>query len=170
MRRLLCFLAVLLLSASACAQKSYLFLWAGDDAKKASDFLAVLDADPTSAHYGQVVASVAVPGPGGTPHHTALEMPQEGFLLADAFESGRTAVFDLRKPREPKLVRTFGDLDGYMHPHTYVRLADGTVLATLQYHGGHDAKADGGGLVQFDEQGKVIRSGSAMGPDTKGEL
>lgn len=166
MRRFLYLIAVVLLAVTASAQKSYLFVWAGDDAKKASDFLGVLDADPASAHYGQVVASVAVPGPSGTPHHTELEMPQDGFLLADAFESGRTAVFDLRQPRQPKLVTTFGDLDGYMHPHTYVRLADGTVLATFQYHGGHDAKADG---VQFDEQGKLIRW-SAVGPDTMGEL
>jgi hypothetical protein len=41
---------------------SYLFVWSGDDAKVSSDFLAVLDADPASAHYGQSVASVAVPG------------------------------------------------------------------------------------------------------------
>ena len=170
MRGLLCFLSFLFLTSTAWSQKSYLFVWAGDDSKKASDFLAVLDADPSSAQYGQVVASVAVPGPTGTPHHTEMEMPQDGFLLADAFESGRTAVFDLRQPLQPKLVTTFGDRDGYMHPHTYVRLADGTVLATFQYHGGHEAKADGGGLVQFDESGKVIRSGSAMGPDTKGEV
>jgi hypothetical protein len=170
MRRLLCFLIVLILAASAFAQKSYLFVWAGDDAKKASDFLAVLDADPTSPHYGQVVTSVAAPGPPGRPHHTELEMPQDGFLLANSFESGRTAVFDLRQPRQAKLVTSFGDLDGYMHPHTYVRLADGTVLATFQYHGGHEPKSDGGGLVEFDERGKLIRAGSAMGPDTKGEL
>lgn len=170
MRRFLCFVSVLVLGASAFAQKSYLFVWAGDDAKKSSDFLAVLDADPASPHYGQTVASVAVPGPPGRPHHTELEMPQDGFLLANSFESGRTAVFDLRQPRQPKLVTSFGDLDGYMHPHTYVRLADGTVLATFQYHGGHEPKSDGGGLVEFDEHGKLIRSGSAMGPDTKGEL
>src|ERR1700691_4921157 len=80
---------------------SYLFVWAGDDAKKSGDFLAVLDADPKSAHYAQVIASVAVPGPGGTPHHTEAEMPDDGLLLANAFESGRTMVFDLREPLHP---------------------------------------------------------------------
>jgi hypothetical protein len=81
-------------------------------------FLAVLDADASSPHYGQAVASVAVPGPGGTPHHTELEMPEGGFLLANAFESGRSMLFDLRQPQHPSPITSFGDLDGYMHPHT----------------------------------------------------
>src|SRR5262245_33179725 len=98
---------------------SYLFVWSGDDAKQGSDFLAVFDADAKSPHYGESVASVAVPGPSGTPHHTEMEMPQSGLLLANAFESGRTMLFDLRNPLHPSLVTSFGDLDGYMHPHTY---------------------------------------------------
>lgn len=172
MRRLWCHLFLLLLwAASGYAQSnSYLFVWAGDDTKQASDFLAVLDADAASSHYGQVVASVAVPGASGTPHHTELEMPQGGFLLANAFESGRTMLFDLRQPQRPALVTSFGDLDGYMHPHTYVRLANGHVLATFQYHGGHSATSDGGGLVEFDQRGQLIRSASAMDPLVKGEL
>ena len=118
-----CRLILLLLSCAATGHaqtNSYLFVWAGDDAKKSSDFLAVLDADSESPHYGRAVASVAVPGPSGTPHHTELEMPKDGFLLANAFESGRTVLFDLRQPQHPSLVTSFGDLDGYMHPHTYV--------------------------------------------------
>src|SRR5438132_9504305 len=157
MRHLGCFVLLLLFwAASGYAQSnSYLFVWAGDDAKKSSDFLAVLDADSKSPHYGQVVASVAVPGPSGTPHHTELEMPDDGFLLANAFESGRTMLFDLREPLHPSLVTSFGDLNGYMHPHTYVRLPNGHVLATFQYHGGHEPKSDGGGLVEFDERGHL---------------
>jgi hypothetical protein len=171
MRNLLRLFLLLTCAAYGYAQSnSYLFVWAGDDAKKSSDFLAVLDADPHSDHYGQAVASVAVPGPTGTPHHTELEMPEGGFLLANAFESGRSTLFDLRQPLHPALVTSFGDLDGYMHPHTYVRLANGDVLATFQYHGGHDPKSDGGGLVEFDEKGKLIRDSSAMDPAAKNEL
>lgn len=57
-----------------------------------------------------------------------------------------------------------------MHPHTYVRLPNGHLLATFQYHGGHDPKSDGGGIVEFDEGGHLIRSGSAMDASAKGEL
>ncbi len=171
MRNLRCFLLLLFCSYRGYAQSnSYLFVWAGDDAKSSSDFLAVFDADPKSLHYGQPVASVAVPGPTGTPHHTEATMPGDGFLLANAFESGRTTLFDLRDPLHPSVVTSFGDLDGYMHPHTYVRLSNNDILATFQYHGGHDPKSDGGGLVEFDEHGHVIRSGSALDPAAKTEL
>jgi len=132
--------------------------------------MAVIDADAASPHYGQTVASVAVPGPTGTPHHTELEMPAGGLLLANAFESGRTMLFDLRDPLHPALVTSFGDLEGYMHPHTYVRLANGHVLATFQYHGGHGPKSDGGGLVEFDDHGHVFRASSALDPAIKNEL
>ena len=171
MRKFCWLLLLLSLAAIGHAQNnSYLFVWSGDDAKKASDFLAVIDADPKSPQYGQVESSVAVPGPTGTPHHTEQEMPEDGFLLANAFESGRSVLFDMREPKKPALVTSFGDLDGYMHPHTYVRLANGHVLATFQYHGGHEPKSDGGGLVEFDERGHLVRSSSAMDPVTKDEL
>jgi hypothetical protein len=171
MRHLRRFVFLLFCSLIGHAQtNSYLFVWAGDDAKKSSDFLAVLDADPKSPHYGQTLASVAVPGPSGTPHHTEAQMPEDNFLLANAFQSGRTTLFDLHDPLHPSVVMSFGDLDGYMHPHTYIRLANNHVLATFQYHGGHDPKSDGGGIVEFTERGSVIRSASALDPAAKAEL
>src|SRR5581483_2915795 len=125
---------LLLLSAGTHVQPgSYLFVWAGDDNRQSSDFLAVLDADPASARYGEIVASAAVPGPSGTPHHTEGEMSQDGFLLANAFESGRSMLFDLREPQHPALVTSFGDLGGYMHPHTYVRLSNGPNFASGKF-------------------------------------
>ena len=170
MRKLLWLILALCTSNIVAQTNSYLFLWAGDDAKQSNDFLAVLDADAKSPHYGQPVASVAVPGPTGTPHHTEFEVPASGFLLTNAFESGRSMLFDLRTPLHPTLVTSFGDLDGYMHPHTYVRLDNGHVLATFQYHGGHGPKSDGGGIVEFDDHGHVFRSSSAMDPAAKTEL
>ena len=171
MRNFLLVLVFLALSISTFAQRgSYLFVWAGDDKKQSGDFLAVLDADSGSPHYGQPVASAAVPGPTGTPHHTEGEMPESGYLMANAFESGRSMLFDLRDPQHPSLATSFADLDGYMHPHTYVRLNNGHVLATFQYRGGHEAKSDGGGLVELDDRGRLIRSGSAMDPAAKSEL
>ena len=43
------------LSSAAAKKHSYLFAWCGDTNKKATDFLAVIDADPASPHYGQVL-------------------------------------------------------------------------------------------------------------------
>ena len=57
-----------------------------------------------------------------------------------------------------------------MHPHTYVRLPNGHVLATFQYRGGHGPKAEGGGLVEVTPRGELIRSSSAMDPAAAAEL
>ncbi len=171
MREFLCWVLFLCATATGYAQShSYLFAWSGDDAKKSNDFLAVINADPSSPKYGQVVASVAVRGPSGTPHHTELQMPAGGFLLANAFESGRTVLFDVNDPLHPKVVTSFGGFDGYMHPHTYVRLPNGHILATFQYRGGDAPTSDGGGLVEFDQHGQLIRASSAMDPAAKNEL
>lgn len=157
----------------------YLLVWAGDDAKKAEDFLGVIDVDPQSPKYAQVVASVTVPGPTGTPHHTELVMPLGGHLLANQHEAGKTVVFDVHDPLHPRVLRSFGDLAGYAHPHTYTRTLHGTILATFQYHGephhkghsaAHDAKTEPGGLVEFSESGQVVQAGSAGDSAAKDEL
>jgi hypothetical protein len=159
----------------AADKPQYLFVWAGDDAKKAEDFLAVIDADRHSKTYGRTVATVSVPGPSGTPHHTELLMPAGGHLLANQHEAGKTVVFDVHDPLHPQLLYTYGDLDGYAHPHTYIRDSKQNILATFQYHGmphqkGHKMHAEPGGLIAFTEKGKVLRSGSADDPAAKGEL
>ena len=170
-RYIFCVVILFFCATGTFAQRSsYLFIWVGDDAKAGSDFLAVLDANPESPHYGRAVASVPVPGKSGTPHHTELEMPPGGFLLANAFGSGRSLLFDLREPLRPAFVSSFGELDGYMHPHTYVRLPKGHVLATFQYRGGHGPKAEGGGLVEVTPRGQLIRSSSAIDPAAPQEL
>lgn len=162
MRRL--FLIVFLLScgvfASPARKHPYLFVWAGDDDKKTSDFLAVFDADPASATYGSVVTTKPTGTVGAVPHHTEDPVPANDHLLANGFEAGRTWLFDVHRPLAPRILTSFGDLDGYNHPHTYIRLPNGHVLATFQYHGEHHT----GGLVEFDERGHFIRSGSAVDP------
>jgi len=159
---------------------SYLFLWAGDAGGKASDFLAVIDATRSSPNYGAIVASTPTGVAGAHPHHTELEMPAGGHLLANGFHAGRTWLFDLTQPLRPTILTSFGDVAGYSHPHTFVRLADGHVLATFQYRAASDAAAQAsgahaggahatassaprttGGLVEMDERGNAIRSGSA---------
>jgi len=130
---------------------------------KASDFLAVIDADPNSRRYGRVLTTEPT-GMAGMPHHTEAEMSANGLLFANDFEAGRTWIFNLRSPQMPKIVTSFGDMDGYMHPHTLLRLSDGNILATFQYHGGMGPKADGGGLLEIDNAGHLVRAGSALDP------
>jgi hypothetical protein len=179
-------LAAVSLTIAAChagtpaSPGDYLFVWAGDSAGKASDFLAVLDANPSSPQYGVVVATLPVGATGTHPHHTEAELSANGHLLANGFHAGRTWLFDLSAPRQPKILTSFGDLAGFSHPHTYVRLANGHVLATFQYKADSAASAPApppdvmamgaahttGGLVEMDERGDVIRSGSASDAGT----
>ena len=163
--------------AARPAPPSYIFVWAGDSAGKASDFLAVIDATPSSPHYAEVVASIPTGVVGSNPHHTEGEMPANGHLLANGFGAGRTWLFDLTKPLSPKILTSFGDLGGFSHPHTYVRTKNGNVLATFQYRampgdmemhhaGGAMSMSDPvehitGGIVEMNEHGRVIRTGDA---------
>ncbi|MEO7219980.1 MAG: hypothetical protein ABIZ73_05085 [Gemmatimonadaceae bacterium] len=166
-----------MISCAACrgtAPTSHLFVWAGDADHKASDFLAVIDASPSSRHYATVVASIPTGVAGAHPHHTELEMPASGHLLANGFGAGRTWLFDLTQPLQPRILTSFGELEGYSHPHSFVRLANGNVLTTFQYraksggvpHVSHGSGTDHstGGLVEMDERGKPVRSGSASDP------
>ena len=182
MRRILAPLLTVLCGAyllgARSQPQSYLFLWAGDGDGKASDFLAVIDATRSSPNYGAIVASKATGVAGAHPHHTELEMPAGGHLLANGFHAGRTWLFDLTQPLRPTILASFGDVAGFSHPHTFVRLANGHVLTTFQYRaapGGtthdsgahtaqHPAERTTGGLVEMDERGNPVRSGAASDP------
>src|SRR5262249_32882436 len=56
-------------------EEKSLFVWTGDQARTAPDFLAVVDFDPNSAGYGRAITTVPLPGPGASgnePHHVGL--------------------------------------------------------------------------------------------------
>lgn len=144
----------------ATAATRYLFVWVGDAEKKASDFLAVLDVTPGSAKYGRILASVPAQAVGTVPHHTEYALSNSGFLFANGFESGKSFIFDVREPLRPRLAGSFADLAHYMHPHSFVRLPNGHVLISFHHKHG-DA---GGGLVEVDNLGQVIRTASAVDP------
>ncbi len=166
MRILVGVVACLLLSAGiAQAQgtdRDYLYLWTASADSTQPDFLAVVDVTEGEGDYGRLVATLPVPGLGHGPHHTEHEMSPDGKLFANGFGSGTSFVFDLSHPMHPRLAASFGDVDGYSHPHSYVRLPGGTVLATFQMR--HDESGMvPGGLAKLTPDGKPVRSGSANG-------
>jgi len=147
--------------------EDYLFAWAGDAEQKGNDFLAVIDADPSSASYGKLVTTLATDQQTIQVHHTEYTMPASGMLFANDHGAGRTFIFDVRDPLHPKIAHSFTDMGGYMHPHSYLRLPDGNVLATFQHahHAGSDMVMGAtGGLVEINDEGKVIRSASSADP------
>jgi hypothetical protein len=142
----------------------YMFAWVGDAAQQGKDFLAVIDADPASANYGHLITTLATDQKTGYVHHTEYTMPASGMLFANDHDAGRTFIFNVRDPLHPQTVTSFNDMDGYSHPHSFVRLPNGHVLVTFQHahHEMHaDARGASGGLVEIDDTGKVIRSASS---------
>ena len=155
----------------------YLYIFSGDQAGKANDFLAVIDSDPASPGYGKLLASVATDQVSVRPHHTEYEMPASGMLFANDHNANRSFIFDLRDPFHPKVATTFRDLAGYAMPHSFLRLPNGHVLASFQQQrgashdmagmadmGGMSGKELTGGLVEIDDSGRVIRAVSNADP------
>ncbi len=124
------------------------------------DFLAVFDVRPGPS-FGKLVAMLPV-GPAMMAHHTNYDEPPDDVLYANDWLANRTYVFNLREPRHPRMLRKFGSVGAFGYPHSFVHLANGDTLATFQYSGGFNHAA--GGLVEFDPQGRVVRSASAAAP------
>jgi hypothetical protein len=176
MTRLLTAFALILCAVNIYAQskdqkttdpQDYLFVWTGDAAHQGNDFLAVIDADASSASYGRLVTSMATDQQTKRVHHTEYSMPASGMLFANDHDAGRTFIFDVRDPQHPKIAPSFTDVAGYMHPHSYLRLPNGHVLAAFQHaHHPESARKTGltGGLVEIDDQGKVVRSANSADP------
>jgi hypothetical protein len=145
----------------------YLFAWAGDLARKGNDFLAVIDADPSSPSYGRLVSTVPTDQETMQVHHTEYIMPTSGMLFANDHLAGRTFIFDVRDPQHVKVATSFTNVGGFMHPHSYVRLPNGHVLSTFQHahYGQHEGfLGKSGALVEIDDEGKMIRAKSTADP------
>ena len=97
------------------------------------------------------------------PHHVEHELPPDRQLFANGFDAGRSFIFDLSDPARPRIAGEFGDLEGYRHPHSYLRLPNGNVLATFQMRHDDGGMAPGG-LVELTSAGRVVRSASADAP------
>ena len=177
-------------SAASAASDHYLFAWAGDPAGHGEDFITVIDADPNSSDYGKVVASAASGIRTHQVHHTEYWMPAGGLLFANDHKAGKTVVMDVRDPLHPHVHASFGELDGFSHPHSFLRLPNGHVLASFQVEGhmrhGSDRESNAamtmpmadvgtqpgvhGGLVEIDDEGRAVRSASTADPNRPGDL
>lgn len=168
-------LAVALLMSTACgppgsantggsatgSTSPYLYVWAGAELEGQSDFLAVLDADPASSRYGEVLATVPV-GVRGNAHHTEHVMPANDSLFVNSFSAGRSFVIDLSDPEHPSVAASFSAMGEYTYPHTFERLPGGNVLVTFQTKG--EGNAIPGGLVELGPAGTFVRAADVADP------
>ncbi|MFN2511457.1 MAG: hypothetical protein ABR568_08430 [Pyrinomonadaceae bacterium] len=92
----------------------YLFVWTADADEKDSDFLAVIDANPDSQTYAQVVATLPDGARATFPHHTEYEFPKGSILFANGWGAGRTFLIDLNNPKKARLAGQFNQTADYV--------------------------------------------------------
>jgi len=88
-----------------------LYVWAGDQAHKAPDFLAVIDFDEESDNYGKVIKTVPLPPPGNVgneAHHCHLNSTGKvlacGGLLSVLKGQNGIFFFDVSQARNPRFL------------------------------------------------------------------
>lgn len=140
----------------------YLFAWTGDEDRRDSDFLAVVDLAREGDRYGNIVATTPVGETGVWPHHTELELGPSRTLFANGFAGNRNFIFDLHDPLHPKVIERFDGVAGLSFLHSFARLPNGHVVVTFQSHKPDNASP--GGIAELDEHGHLVRSRSAADP------
>ncbi len=137
------------------------------------DAIGVIDVDPASGTYGQLVGKVEMAEPGDELHHfgwnacssclcpTASHPHAERrYLVAPGLRSSRISIVDTQPdPRNPTLVKTISAAEvaaksGYSRPHTCHCGPDGIYINAL---GSPDGEGPGGILV-MDPETFEIRS------------
>lgn len=92
-------------------RETVLYVWAGDQARAAPDFLAVINFDEDSEHYGEVIKTVPIPPPGNVgnePHHCHLSADKKilgcGGLLSLLQGQNGIFFFDVSVAADPKFL------------------------------------------------------------------
>src|SRR5438552_787266 len=123
-------------SARASAEK-VLFIWAGDQARTAADFLAVVNFDENSQSYGRVITTVPLPGTGASgnePHHVGLSSDGRvlacGGLLSVLKGQKEIFFFDVSDPAAPKFLSSVDPPQSAITDEFYA-LPNGGFLVTM---------------------------------------
>lgn len=143
----------------------YLYLWAGSGTSKKDgvDIIAVVDADPASPKYGSVINALTVDTAGRMPHHSEFNLPAHGPLFVNDFSVDRSYLIDYANPTHPRVAGRMMPVPAAHTAHSFARLPNGHVIATIQFG---DGKVTGnpGGLGEFDASGKLVRYTSSIDP------
>jgi selenium-binding protein 1 len=143
-----------------------------DPDRKRPDRLAVVDVDPTSGTYAQIVGRVEMPTVGDELHHfgwnacSSCLSPnaphphvERRYLIVPGLRSSNIHVLDTKPdPRKPKVIRTIdakelAERAGYSRPHT-VHCGPGAIYVTA--FGNAEGKGPGGVFVMDHESFDVL--------------
>jgi methanethiol oxidase len=136
------------------------------------DALCVMDTDPNSGSYGQVVGRLEMPVAGDELHHfgwnacSSALCPyaphphiERRYLLVPGLRSSRIYVIDTQpNPREPKIIKIIEPEElarrtGYSRPHTFHCGPDGIYVSAL---GAPDGNGPGGIFIIDHESFEVL--------------
>ncbi|MBR7780211.1 selenium-binding protein SBP56-related protein [Undibacterium rugosum] len=138
------------------AASKTLYIWSGDAARIASDFISVVDFDEASPSYGKVLKMVQVPTNNNEPHH--LHLSSDGNLLAAggllSLLKGQDDFFffDVNDARNPKYLHSTSAPTSAVTDEFYP-LANGGFLATNMGSKNGDAL---GRVVEINHLGKIV--------------
>jgi hypothetical protein len=149
----------------------FLLVWAGDADRTNADFLAVLDADPTSPSYGKVLRTYPVRSRGNEPAQLNAQARADRSVFGTGVLTNRTFVFDVRQPLAARLVHV-DEPDPkrrFWAPGAPIDLPNGRVAVACadpaRYRGDpRELLASPGGLVLLDTGGEYIRDVPAADP------
>ena len=137
----------------------YMYVCAGDQARKAPDFLAVLDFDQDSKNYGKIIAAVPFPAPNATgnePHHIGLSSDGHiaacGGLLSILKGQKEVFFFDVSNPRTPKALLPANPPLSSITDEFHA-LPDGGFLVTMM--GGSNGHSPGR-VVEFNKDLQIV--------------
>jgi selenium binding protein SBP56 len=143
----------------------YLYIWAGDQARIAPDFITVVDFDENSKTYGTILKTVPVPTSGNEAHH--MHLSADGNILAAggllSLLKGQDGIFffDVSTPDNPIFLEsTAAPLSAITDD--FYPLADGGFLVTQMGSNTGDAP---GRVAEFDADLNLVHEWPDSPPD-----
>ena len=137
-----------------------LYVWAGDQARVAPDFLAVINFDEESEHYGKVIKTVPIPSPGNVgnePHHCHLSADKNilacGGLLSLLKGQNGIFFFNVAEAKDPKFLFSTRALLSSI-TDDFLPLEKGGFLVTQM---GSASGGAPGRVVEFDKNLQLLR-------------
>jgi hypothetical protein len=151
-------------AAPGSAKGGWLYAWASSaDTSHRGAFLAQFDLREGSPSAGKIVRVIPAGEGSYSTHHAEHSLPSDGLYFADDFGLGRSYIFDLNDPANPRLRTSFTTAGPFGWPHSYVRLPSGSRLVTYQFQK-TKFNLPPGGLAEVGTDGKIIRWANATTP------
>src|ERR1700730_581004 len=136
-----------------------LYIWAGDQAHKAPDFLAVINFDEDSESYGKVITTVPLPPPGNIgneTHHCHLNSTKTilgcGGLLSVLNGQNGIFFFDVSEARNPRFLFSTKAVESSI-TDDFLPTADGGFLVTQM---GSASGGAPGRVAEFDDNMRFV--------------